>query len=229
MLQGTWIGNSSVQSKSTLSIGGISCSPTHDATTDQQATGTGTAINGPSLTSTAGALELSFAATDAGVGTVNAPWTAGNTAYPSSGNADAYILSASGSATATNMTGNGSVTVWGAVVTSIKLTGCPGAVLKNNTSSADSAGSSATVTATINALGDIVILPAWCFTASCTLGIVTVGSQTATKETAQFSSSMAGNGAIYYITNTTVSGSQTVTLNCAGSTDCQVGILDFTP
>jgi hypothetical protein len=147
------------------SSGAGGCSPAHDATTDQQATGT--AINSPSLTATSGALEFGFAATDSSVATVNTPWTQG-TSYVTSGNSDDYILSASGSSTAQNMTGNAS-TAWGSVVSSIKLTGCGAASVQNKSHGADSATGTATVAATITVSG------------SQTATIVATGSPTDTQ------------------------------------------------
>lgn len=106
------------------------CTITHDVDAGV-GTGTGTTTNTPSITATAGDLEFNFSAVFLHVSTVNSPWVC--TAFTSSGanldctmrntfDADAYILNASGSSTANNIT-NISSSAWQALMTSFKLTG----------------------------------------------------------------------------------------------------------
>jgi hypothetical protein len=87
----------------------------------------------------------------------------------------------------------------------------------------------ATVAATIGALGDGVWGSAWCFT-TCTYTSVTVGSQTATQVSTGITGTATGIGWLWYIASATVSGSQTITFTASGvHTDIQVSYVDFTP
>lgn len=96
-------------------------------TDSAEGTGTGTAVNTPTLTPTAGDLVLAF--TLAGTGThvtaVNSPWSCrayyttvnNDCTYPTTVNADGYIYSSAGTSTANNMTLNASGP-WEALLTS---------------------------------------------------------------------------------------------------------------
>ena len=100
-------------------------------------------------------------------------------------------------------------------------------------SSDNGSGNTATVSATINAVGDLVGITAWCYT-NCTFVSVILGGQTATP-TGVFggnisSSPGTGQGAIYYILSAATSGPQTLTLTVSGShTDVQTSYIDFSP
>jgi hypothetical protein len=89
---------------------------------------------------------------------------------------------------------------------------------------------SATVSATIGAVGNLVIIPVWCY-ASCTLGSVTLGSQAATQiGTTAAADANAGQPTIFYILSANTSGTLTITANVSGThSDVQVGYHDFTP
>lgn len=100
-------------------------------------------------------------------------------------------------------------------------------------SSTNGSSNTATVTATIDAIGDLVAFTAWCYT-SCTQVNVTLGSQTATQTgvsgVAGPGSPGSGQGFIYYILSAAASGSQTVTWTVSGThTDIQVSYVDFGP
>jgi hypothetical protein len=113
------------------------CTVSHDtdASLGTGNTGGGTAVNTPSITTTAGDLEHNFTAVASHISTINSPWScyaiinngpAVDCTYITTINAGAYILSASGSATANNMTSINAGVDWQALITSFKLTGAAG-------------------------------------------------------------------------------------------------------
>lgn len=96
-------------------------------TDSAEGTGTGTTVNTPTLTPTAGDLVLAFtlAGTTTHVTSVNSPWSCrayyttsnNDCTYPTTVNSDGYIYSSAGSSTANNMTLNASGP-WEALITS---------------------------------------------------------------------------------------------------------------
>jgi hypothetical protein len=113
---------------------------------------------------------------------------------------------------------------------------------KNAEFSADNGSEdTASLTANINAVGDLVAITAWCYP-NCTAVSVTLGSQSAvatsnsgnapitTSGGTPGSAPGTGRGWIYYILSAAASGSQTVTWTVSGShTDIQVSYIDFSP
>ena len=90
-------------------------------------------------------------------------------------------------------------------------------------------------TATINAVGDLVVFSAWCFQ-NCTFGALTMGSQTAVRTstvtpgtTQGMDSLFTGQAAIYYILSSAASGNQAITLHVSGgsSSQSQVSYIDY--
>jgi len=93
--------------------------------------------------------------------------------------------------------------------------------------------STARVTATIQALGDLVAITAFC-SPSCTPVSVTLGSQTAIETSVPGlpgpGNPGTGQGFIFYILSASASGSQTLTFTASGSyTDIQTSYVDFSP
>ena len=90
----------------------------------------------------------------------------------------------------------------------------------------------ASKTVTINGLGDVVAFTAYCYP-SCTFVGVTLGSQSAVTNGSLLGPNIpngpgTGQGGIFYITSTTVSGSQSMVLTVSGShSDVQVSYIDF--
>jgi hypothetical protein len=105
---------------------------------------------------------------------------------------------------------------------------------KNADYSADNGSEdTATVSANVDAVGDLVAITAYCYS-SCTFTSVTLGGQTATKTTVSgpgiTGSPGTGQGAIFYVLSAASSGSQTLTLTVGGShTDVQTSYIDFSP
>jgi len=104
---------------------------------------------------------------------------------------------------------------------------------ENSNNSIDQSGSSSvSVTAVVNAIGDLVAITAWCGPeSSCTPTSVTLGSQTAvqTSVTGTWNSN-EGEGFIFYILSANTAGSQTLTFTESGNTsEIQVAYIDFTP
>jgi hypothetical protein len=105
---------------------------------------------------------------------------------------------------------------------------------KNADYSADNGSEdTATVSANVNGVGDLVAITAYCYS-SCTFVNVTLGGQTATKTTVSgpgiSGSPGNGQGAIFYVASAASSGSQTLTLTVSGShTDVQTSYIDFSP
>ena len=105
---------------------------------------------------------------------------------------------------------------------------------KNADYSVDSGSSNtASVTAKINAVGDLVAITTYCYS-TCTPVSVTLGSQTAVR------TSVAGNpgpgnpgtgqGFIFYILSASAAGPQTLTFTASGTyTDIQTSYVDFSP
>lgn len=94
-------------------------------------------------------------------------------------------------------------------------------------------GTAASAAATIHAVGDLVAFTAWCYT-GCTPTSVTMGSQTAVQTTVPGvvggGSPATGQGFIFYILSSTVSGSQTITFtSTGGASQTQVSYIDFSP
>ena len=96
-------------------------------------------------------------------------------------------------------------------------------------------GSSNTVTLTANiqAIGDLVAFTAWCYP-GCTPVSVKLGSQTAVQTTVSGvvgpGNPTTGQGFIFYILSAAVSGSQTITWTASGShSGIQASYTDFSP
>jgi len=114
------------------------CTFTHDVDSTL-GTGTGTAVNTPSITPTTGDLLFNFTVITQHMTAIGSPWLAWN--YYGSGetsnqfftttvNADAYVLSASSGSTTNNMTQNAS-NPWQGLITSFKLAISSGAVVRH--------------------------------------------------------------------------------------------------
>jgi hypothetical protein len=116
-----------------------------------------------------------------------------------------------------------------------------GSPIEENANYSAVGGSSASLTANVNAVGDLVVFTAWCdsSTGGCTPTSVVMGSQTATKTSV---SGVADNGSvdsnggpgsgqgfIYYILSASASGNQTVTFTTSNATQTQVSYIDFAP
>lgn len=90
-----------------------------------------------------------------------------------------------------------------------------------------------TLAATVFALGDGMVFEAWCFPSgtTCPSPTLTLGSQSATlaPNSGAPANSDTGEGWMFYILSTTVTGAQTVTLTGSGSTQFQVAYQDFAP
>jgi hypothetical protein len=104
---------------------------------------------------------------------------------------------------------------------------------KNADYSAVGSGTSSSVTANINAVGDLVAITAWCYQ-SCTPTSVKLGSQTAIQTSVPGNpgpgSPGAGQGFIYYILSSAAAGAQTLTFTASGgASQTQVSYIDFTP
>jgi hypothetical protein len=108
------------------------------------------------------------------------------------------------------------------------------ATKKNADYSADNgSATTASVTANINAVGDLVAITAWCYPA-CSPVSVTLGSQPAVQTSVSgingSGSPGTGQGFIFYILSASASGSQTLTFTASGShTDIQTSYIDFSP
>lgn len=92
----------------------------------------------------------------------------------------------------------------------------------------------ATVSVTVHAVGDLVAFTAWCYsgTGGCTPVSVVMGSQTATKTTvsgvAGAGSPGSGQGFIYYILAAAAAGVQTATFTASGASGgTQISYIDF--
>jgi hypothetical protein len=104
---------------------------------------------------------------------------------------------------------------------------------KNADYSAVGSGTSSSVTANINAVGDLVAITAWCYP-SCTPTSVKLGSQTAVQTSVSGNpgpgSPGSGQGFIYYVLSAAASGAQTLTFTASGgAAQTQVSYIDFTP
>jgi hypothetical protein len=104
---------------------------------------------------------------------------------------------------------------------------------KNADYSAVGSGTSSSVAANINAVGDLVAITAWCYQ-SCTPTSVKLGNQTAIQTTVSGNpgpgSPGTGQGFIYYILSSTASGAQTLSFTASGgAAQTQVSYVDFTP
>jgi len=104
---------------------------------------------------------------------------------------------------------------------------------KNSYYSEVGSGTSSSVSAMINASGDLVAIAAWCYP-SCTPVSVTLGSQSAAQTSVSGApgggSPGTGQGFIYYILSTTASGSQSLTFTATGgASQTQVAYIDFSP
>jgi len=91
----------------------------------------------------------------------------------------------------------------------------------------------ASLSANIHGVGDLVAITAWCYS-NCTPVGVTLGSQTATRTPVNpndgSGSPGTGQGWIYYILSANSSGYQTLTFTASGThTDIQTSYIDFTP
>jgi hypothetical protein len=97
-------------------------------------------------------------------------------------------------------------------------------------SSNNGSSNTASVTANINAVGDLVAVGAWC-ASSCTPVSVVLGSKSAVQTSVSgTASSITGQGFLFYILSASASGSQTLTWTVSGThTDIQVSYVDFTP
>ena len=94
-------------------------------------------------------------------------------------------------------------------------------------------------TATVNAVGDLVAITAWCFpintfTGGCTPTGVTLGNQAATQTTMSMDPDPgtsgtpgSGQGFLYYILSAAASGSQTLTFTIKEDEQMQVAWMDF--
>jgi hypothetical protein len=97
----------------------------------------------------------------------------------------------------------------------------------------NAATNTATVTANISAIGDLVAFTGWCFR-GCAPISVTMGGQTAIQTTVSGvvdnSNPGSGQGFIFYILSAAAAGSQTVTWTVSGShSGIQVSYIDFKP
>ena len=106
---------------------------------------------------------------------------------------------------------------------------------KNSDYGSMGSGSTATVSATIDAKGDLVAIAAWCYS-SCTPVSVTLGSQLATKTSVNGLPGLGvspdtGQGFIFYVLSAAASGTQTITWTATGATSSQsqVAYIDFAP
>jgi len=151
------------------------------------------------------------------------PYTYTVSAYDAAGNNSSQSTSASATTQAAASTGT--------------------ATEQNANYSEDSGSANSTsVTANIHAVGDLVVITAWChsLSGSCTPTSVTLGNQTAVQtsvsgipspgaqDTGQYSGT--GQGWIYYILSSSASGNQTLTFIATGThTDIQTSYMDFTP
>jgi hypothetical protein len=111
------------------------CTPSLDVTVNTGNTGTGTAVNNPSITPTAGDLVLNFTPVESHTTAVNSPWLcdqysgSGETAncfFVTTVNAFPYIRSSAGSSTANNLTQLNS-SPWQGIMAAIKFAGSGGA------------------------------------------------------------------------------------------------------
>jgi hypothetical protein len=103
---------------------------------------------------------------------------------------------------------------------------------KNADYSAVGSGTSSSLTAKVNAAGDLIAITAWCYS-SCTPTSVTLGSQTATQTSVSGTpgpgSPGTGQGFIFYIPSASASGSQTLSFSATGgATQTQISYMDFT-
>ncbi|HVN81756.1 MAG TPA: hypothetical protein VMW38_22415 [Terriglobia bacterium] len=103
---------------------------------------------------------------------------------------------------------------------------------KNADYSAVGSGTSSSLTAKINAAGDLVAITAWCYP-SCSPTSVKLGSQTAVQTTVSGAPGPGnpgtGQGFIFYILSAAASGSQTLTFTASGgAAQTQVSYIDFT-
>lgn len=114
---------------------------------------------------------------------------------------------------------------------SAPLNACTATVQNWNNSNDQSGATSVSLTATVNAVGDLVAITAWCGPeANCTPTSVTLGSQSATEAPVHSTGLDAneGEGFIYYILSAAASGPQTLTFNETGNTsEIQVAYYDF--
>jgi hypothetical protein len=104
---------------------------------------------------------------------------------------------------------------------------------KNADYSAVGSGTSSSVNANVNAVGDLVAITAWCYP-SCTPTSVKLGSQTAIQTSVSGNPVLGnpgtGQGFIFYILSSTASGSQALSFTAAGgAAQTQVTYVDFTP
>lgn len=98
-------------------------------------------------------------------------------------------------------------------------------------------GPSTSMTANINAVGDLVAITAFCNPASgnnCSFSSVTLGSQTAVQTVAPVAQLLSGGigtgvGTIYYVLSAATAGNVTLTVNGTGASNTQVSYIDFTP
>jgi hypothetical protein len=103
------------------------------------------------------------------------------------------------------------------------------------------ASNKVSLTANIGAVGDLVVITAWCFPATfsgsgCTPVNVTLGSQTATRtsvamnlDTGTAGTPGSGQGWIYYVLSAAAAGSQTLTFNTVETQQLQLSYMDFKP
>jgi hypothetical protein len=102
--------------------------------------------------------------------------------------------------------------------------------------------SSVSLTATVAAVGDLVVIAAYCFpintfSGGCTPTAVTLGSQNATQTSVSMNPDPgtsgtpgSGQGRIYYILSAAASGSQTLSFSISdGNQQLQVSYIDFKP
>jgi hypothetical protein len=102
---------------------------------------------------------------------------------------------------------------------------------KNADYSLVGSGTSSSVTANVNAAGDLVAITAWCYS-SCTPTSVTLGSQRAAQTSvpglAGPGSPGSGQGFIFYVLSASSAGSQTLTFTASGgASQTQVSYIDF--
>jgi hypothetical protein len=107
---------------------------------------------------------------------------------------------------------------------------------KNADYSGVGSGTSLSMTANINGVGDLVAITAWCYpsSTSCNFTSVRLGGQTAVMAATPASQIFAGGlgtgqGTIFYVLSASASGSQALTLNSTGAAQTQVSYVDFTP
>lgn len=104
---------------------------------------------------------------------------------------------------------------------------------KNADYSINGSSNSVSVTANVNAVGDLVVFTAWCYPSCSPVG-VTLGSQSAVETGVPGipgpGSPGTGQGFIFYVLSASASGPQTLTFTASGShTDIQTSYIDFTP